>query len=287
MAYGQSKHAANRDGSAADKIFSKDSYQAYLKVGGRYATYVQTVAPECKSLAKAFEAGYPMQYIDSMIDRQLSPYTIAQARSALAKLYGVDGEQIHPRIPVRRSKDITRSRRPIQRDLQLQEQYPDLYQAVRTSGLRAYKELAKITPRDIHISADGKVTIEVKRGKGGRPRVVTCLPGSDQLWRRLKEETPENQLLFPDIPHNSSLHQCRAEYCTQLYNQLAKPIDGLRGERIHVTDSRTGRTYEYPAIYRTKDGREYDREALIACSIQLGHGVTRSELVVNHYLRTS
>jgi len=286
IAYGDSKHTANREGSAPDKIFSSSTYKTYLKVCNQYAEYVreQDTQKQCHSLAKAYDSGYATQYIDSLIDRHLSPFTIAQARSALAKLYGVEGTEIHDNIPRRRSKDITRSRSPIERDLRLQERYPDLYNAARSSGLRAYKELNRITPNDVCIHNDGSITITVNRGKGGRPRTVTVL-GHENLWQRLKENTPANTPIFPDIPHNSSLHACRAEFATSLYQQIARPASELEGQRIHITDDRTGKQYNFPAIYKTKDGRMYDREALIQVSLQLGHGVSRAYCVVTSYIR--
>jgi len=286
IAYGDSKHTANRDGSASDKIFSFSTYKSYLKACNQYAEYIKEhdVQKQCHSLSKAYDAGYATQYIDSLIDRHLSPFTIAQARSALAKLYGVEGAEIHDNIPRRRAKDITRSRRPIERDLRLQERHPDLYNAARSSGLRAYKELNRITPDDIRIHDSGSVTVTVDRGKGGRPRTVTVL-GHEDLWKRLKENTPADTPIFPDIPHNSSLHACRAEFGTKLYRKMARPISELEGQRIHIADDRTGRQYNFPAVYRTKDGRMYDREALIHVSVQLGHGVSRANTVVTSYIR--
>lgn len=283
IAYGESKRQAKRDGTSACKIFSKSSFQTYIKVGTRFANYVETKDPNCHSIKSAYDRGYAHDYIDSMITRKLSPYSIAQARSALAKLYGVDGTEIHDRIPRRVSKDIIRSRRPIERDIRLQERYPDLYNAVRSSGLRAYKELAHITPKDIHIYAD-KITIDIVRGKGGRSRTVTVL-GQEDLWKRLKEKTPLDKPIFPHIPHNSSLHACRAEFATALYLQIARPIEDIRQERIRVKDERTGRTYDFPAIYRRKDGIELDRAALIRCSEALGHGVSRAYTVATSYIR--
>lgn len=286
IAYGDSRHIANRDGSAPDKIFSSSTYKTYLKVCNQYAEYVreQDTQRQCHSLSKAYDAGYPTRYIDSLIDRHLSPFTIAQARSALAKLYGVEGTLIHDNIPRRRAKDITRSRTPVERDLRLQERYPDLYNAARSCGLRAYKELNRITPNDVCIHANGSITVSVGSGKGGRPRTVNVL-GHEDLWQRLKENTPANAPIFPDIPHNSSLHACRSEFATNLYQQIARPISALEGQRIHITDDRTGRQYNFPAIYRTKDGRMYDREALILVSVQLGHGVSRASCVVVSYMR--
>lgn len=286
IAYGDSKHIANRDGSAPDKIFSSSTYKSYLKVCTQYAEYVKTqdTQKQCHSLSKAYDAGFATQYIDNLIDRHLSPFTVAQARSALAKLYGVQGTEIHDNIPRRRSKDITRSRRPIERDLRLQERYPDLYNAARSSGLRAYKELNRITPDDICIHANGSITVSVGSGKGGRPRTVTML-GHEDLWKRLKDTTPANTPIFPDIPHNSSLHACRAEFATNLYLKVARPISELEGHRIHVIDDRTGKQYDFPAVYKTKDGRMYDRNSLIFVSKALGHGITRSNTVVVSYMR--
>lgn len=284
IAYGVSKHKANRDGTASDKIFSSSSFKSYLKVGNRYAAYVKEIAPDCRSLKAAYDAGYAHDYIDNMIERKLSPFTIAQARSTLAKLHGVDGDMIHGNIPRRVSKNITRSRRPIERDLRLQERYPDLYDAARSCGLRAYKELSCVTPNDIHIAEDGSVRITGVRGKGGRLRDVDVL-GHEDLWKRLKESFPASSPIFSDIPHNSSLHACRAEYATALYQKIARPISELEGHRIRVADKRTGRTYDYPAVYRTKDGRALDRQALIDVSLQLGHGVSRAYCVATSYVR--
>ena len=283
IAYGESKRQAKRDGTSNDKIFSKSSFQTYLKTGKHFANYVQAKDPNCHSLKSAYDRGYAHDYIDDMITRKLSPYSIAQARSALAKLYGVDGASIHDHIPRRVSKDIIRSRRPIERDIRLQERYPDLYNAVRSSGLRAYKELAYITPKDIHIHAD-KITVDVVSGKGGRSRTVTVL-GQEDLWKRLKEKTPLDKPIFSHIPHNSSLHACRAEFATALYLQIARPIEDIKDERIKVSDERTGRAYDFPAVYRRRDGVELDRAALVQCSLQLGHGVSRAYTVATSYIR--
>ena len=284
VSYGQSKHTGNRDGSANQKIYSSSTFKTYQKVGNRYISFIKNADPSCHSLQSAYDRGLARMFVEEMIEQQKSPYTIAQARSALAKIHNKTGIEICPSIPVRHSKDIFRSREVVARDLRMQETLKDLYSCARNCGLRR-RELENLRAKDIIVRPDDTISIYVRNGKGGRLRTVDCLPGCEQLWKQLKEKTLSDQHVFPES-RNTSLHRCRAEYARAMYDKLKQPLDDLRGKRIHVTDPKAGRSYHFPAIYKTKDGREYDREALIQTSAQLGHGCTRSDTIVNHYLWT-
>lgn len=284
VSYGQSKHIGNRDGSAEHKIYSSSTFQIYQKVGIRYIEYIMENEPDCRSLQSAYDKGYARQYIENLMEQGKSPFTIAQARSALAKIHNKSGLEICPTIPMRHAREITRSRKPVERDLKMQESHRDLYTCARNCGLRR-RELENLRARDIIIKPDNTVCIHVRNGKGGKQREVTCLSGCEDIWKRLKENTAPNARVFAPT-RNTSLHRCRAEFARCMYDQIKQPIEDIRGKRIQVSDEQRGRSYVFPAVYKTKDGREFDRQALIAVSIQLGHGITRADTIVNHYLWT-
>jgi len=284
VSYGQSKHIGNRDGSVEQKIYSSSTFQIYQKVGTRYIAYITEHDAGCRSLQSAYDKGYARKYIEDLIEQGKSPFTIAQARSALAKIHNRSGLEICPTIPVRHAREITRSRKPVERDLKMQESHRDLYTCARNCGLRR-RELENLRAQDIVIKPDNTVCIHVRNGKGGKQREVTCLAGCEDIWKRLKENTAQNARVFAST-RNTSLHRCRAEFARCMYDQIKQPLEDIRGQRIQVSDQQRGRSYVFPAVYKTKDGKEFDRQALIAVSMQLGHGISRSDLVVNHYLWT-
>ena len=110
--YGTRKRILEKTGNwqQSPYIHSKVTLKSYLRICICYAIWVGENFPHVRSITYAYKAGCAHEYIQMCIDTGMSPYTIAQYRSALAKLYGVPGPMIHDNIPPRLSENVTKNR---------------------------------------------------------------------------------------------------------------------------------------------------------------------------------
>lgn len=273
-AFGQSKHEAKRSGTAVSSVFSFSTFKTYKQQSYYFADYVREYHPDAKTLTDARQ--YVGEWLQSQIARNLSPYTLRTAASAMAKIYGCKTSDFGVVLPARSRANITRSRGRVKRDKGFSEaQNADLCAFLRSTGLRR----AEITAcrgswlRVIEDPESGSRQVfidltQTKATKGGRPRIVPVL-GDVDVVVRLCMEAGEGKVFPGGINSHCDVHSYRAEYCVRAYNSKARDVKTLeRSERYHCR----GRS----AVY--------DRAALKYASQCLGH--ERLEIVPGHYLHT-
>lgn len=294
-AYGQSRHEAKRDGSDKEKIFSKQTMKNYKQFGKQFAKFVYEQAPTCRHIKQAKK--YIDPFIQSLIDKNYSPYTIKSYKASLSKIYG--GDYCTVQTPARERKNITKNRENKWKGHFSELKNRDLVEFAKATGLRR-SEIEALTYGDLTAMnigdsfADilqsekayskgypsGKIqpsdtvpAIKVQQGKGGKSRVAPILNSDiyDRLLNQLKENPKlKNEKIFGTVPKYAPIHQYRQEYACELYKTF---------ERESIPPFKDG---EYYHCRKDKAGVSYDRRAMKMVSRCMGHN--RVNVIAEHYL---
>lgn len=274
-AFGESKYQAKQDGISKDHIYSYNTLKTYMKHCNYFAQWCrgnESITVDLGHKARTLEEcrPYVSKWIQSRIEDGLSPYTIKTEVSALCKLYGRSAQDLGiDQIPKRHRQDITRSRRDVVRDKHFSEDKNKAFVVFcRNTGLRR-REVAELRYKDIMIDEYG-MDIYVRNGKGGKQRIVPVLDPEIVLALR-----PDLTIGDPDarvwdkVPSNADIHGYRADYATELYSRLSRPLDRLsRGDKYYCRGDLKGMVY--------------DRRAMLQVSQALGHN--RINVIASHYL---
>ena len=183
LAIGLSKHAAKRNGTHTQYIYSWETYRSYLKHCCYFVRWVKeqpidvTLGHKPRTLAECRR--FAERWIQDGIDRGLSAYTIKLQVSALAKLYGCTSKEFDIVTPPRKRDKITRSRGAVDMDKHFSvSANKDLVTFCQCTGLRR-AELMQIRGTDL-VEYDGHLCLDIHRGtKGGRLR-ISRLVGSEE-----------------------------------------------------------------------------------------------------------
>lgn len=254
-AYGQSKHAdkqKNGGKPALDKIYSYKTMKNYLDSAGRFAQWAREQG--CRDLEDA--RAYTGPYLQQRMDEGKSAWTVRAEAAALGKLYQVPTTALGVELPGRHREDVTQHRTQSWRGHFSEARHSDLVELCRATGLRR-SEVAQLRPDDIQRRSDGRVTVSVSRGKGGKARTLEAL--TDAPWR-LAEAAREQgrEFVVEHIPKYAPIHEYRAEFAREMYAQIAKEPEQLPPEQRYC--ARIDRA-----------GQWYDRDALKEVSEALGH----------------
>lgn len=267
---GTSKRAARAKGGTADKVYSTVTLKGYVK--------------QCKTFAKWERERHPEGYRDlSVAEGHVAEYLSGignngsrmAAAAALAKAFGRDGgTSWGVDLGSRPLAQITRGRTPTARATAWAANHAEVAEACRCLGPRAGKEATAIRGADVHVHADGSVTVHIV-GKGGlvREAPVWSAPGNtagrDWIVARAREVGPGGHIFggVPGMSH-ANLHSMRADYAARMFAQYA------------ASDRATGQMY----TPRDGSGTTWDKGALNAVSECLGHGDKRFSTVYHNYL---
>lgn len=298
IAFGESKHkdktAQNLSfGESTYKIYSYSTYNTYLKECTAYARWLA----EEKDIKKTDNIDkteqYAKEYLQSRIDGGVSVYTAKLERAALGMLYN---KQIDFEMPVRDSKNITRSRLEVENDKHYSQdgKYKDVFTLGRAIGGRR-SDLSKLTV-DSFIEKDGHLYVTFEKSKGGRDRLTYVREEYRQEIQDIIQRTKEagKTKLLDKIPQRIDVHSLRREYCKGLYNEI-KDNKELRDDILKNYPARheyktqkdkDGNSYtkeitrEY---YKDREGNVYNRDDIYVCSQCLGHN--RLDVSITHYLK--
>ena len=320
LAIGESKHAAKLIGTHTHYIYSWDTYRSYLKHCCYFVKWCKeqpidiTLGHKPRTLAEC--RGFAERWIRHEIDRGMSAYTIKLQVSALAKLYGCTSKEFDIVTPPRKRNKITRSRGAVEMDKHFSlSANKDLITFCKCTGLRR-AELMQIRGTDL-IVHEGQLCLDVRRGtKGGRLRISPVCGSEEELAvvKKLCEEAG-NIKIFPKPSKNADIHSYRAAYAKRIYERSKREYSEFKKERLivyknTVVDSYTTKNgrrdpRRHPHLYieqngvkrmlpgyrdvsgafycrSDKKGTVYDRKALFAASLALGH--RRESIVAEHYL---
>ena len=265
-AFGSSKHKAKQNGTAASSVFSFSTFKTYKQQSYYFAEWCKEMHPEAKTLAAARQ--YVGEWLQLQIARDLSPYTVRTAASAMAKIYGCTTADFGVKMPARSRENITRSRGRAKRDSGFNEaQNAELCEFLRSTGLRRACATAlrgswlRITEEGVFIDLT-----HTKATKGGRPRLVP-VHGDVDLVVRLCTEAGEGKVFPGGINSHCDVHSYRAEYCARAYLSKARDVKTLKRSELY---------------HCRKASAVYDREALRYASACLGHN--RIEIAPGNYM---
>ena len=241
-----------------NKIFSYSSYKTYVKQSTLFCNYIQEKHPSIRNLNGA------KRYIAEYINTFDSAWTQATKLAALAKVYGVTSTDLMV-LPKRKREDIYKNRFATTREETIS--YGNNKETIDFclhTGLRRF-ELEHIKGRD-YFEDNNNSYIKVK-GKGGKIRDVII---TDPAIIQLLKSTPKDCLVFGKVNSHLPIHKYRAQYATNLYKSLARPIEQVpMNERYYCRLDRAGDVF--------------DKKAMAVVSKNLGHN--RLSVIAGHYLR--
>lgn len=314
QAFGESKTAAKRDGTMANKIFSYSTYKTYWKQIKQYLKWLQKAHPECTTLKSAKR--YVNEWLQTQVDAGLSSWSINLKNSALCKLFEIRvGDLTRFQCPPRRREDIKRSRSDTVRDKHFSvTNNAELITFAQGTGARRNvlerlegrdlwtreqmeQEVATLELRDdlsdkerkhlvvikdaLAIFPDDNYFVHHRRDKGGRFRMAPIIgPGKEKIIERFRN-TPPNERVWWHVPGAMDVHHCRAQYCVSMYKKYARPLDKLAYDRVNRG---SGRKFQSEIYHCRRDeaGKKLDKVAMAKCSHALGH--SRLDVIAENYL---
>jgi len=269
---GEPKHIAKKQGRAFEGIYSWGTYKNYLTKSCAFVKWAK-VEYGVRTLADA--RVYVDTYLQKYIDEEYSPYTQKAIASALAKLYGCSTTDFIP-TQVRHRRNITRSRKcKISGKIKAkfsESRNQEFVDFCRATGLRK-REVEQLKSENLgYDESTGEYRLVGVKGKGGKIRECPILSNKegvvDMVINRMKN-TPTGQLVWSKIPTRTPIHSYRADYCTAVYEQHARPINEVpKSERYYCRGDLKGVVY--------------DRRAMAVASRALGHN--RVGVIAGHYL---
>ncbi len=260
--YGQSKHEAKKkEKRKPHGIFSLQTFKNYDRQLQLFATWAKERhnARELPELMK-----YADEYMEYRKSQGLSPYTLKLDKAAIQKCFEPERFKVTAELPSRLRKGITKNRTEI-KGFNM-EKHSDLVIFGENTGLRR-SEVKDLRYKDIDFKT---MEITVRKGKGGKRRVVTEIIDKDALRSILSPEghDPEEHV-FKSVPCRYPEHRFRRKYAQTLYERLARPISTLSQQDKYFCRA-------------DKKGTTYDREAMKVVSKQLGHN--RVDVISISYL---
>lgn len=254
-------------GDTRDKIYSEQTYKTYKKQFGYFIDWVAKTHPEAVTIEDCHK--YANEYLQSLVDRDISPYTIATVKASMAKIFGVSSSSFM-KTPERTRSGIKRSRHDVASDRHISEATESrLAHFTSATGLRR-SEMLKITSDDLFFE-NGKAYLNVTRGtKGGKSRVVEIMGVSEDDTKNIVEFIQSKKgRLFPKLHSNYDNHRYRGAYAMRLYMHYArKEKDIPRADRYVMRKDRAGETY--------------DKRAMAIVTKNLGHN--RIDVIAQSYL---
>lgn len=243
------------------KIYTWSTFQNYQKHACYFVKW-------CKEQYGCRELSECRQYVNEWLSQrsELSAYTQKLEACALAKIFDCTTEDF-AKTEIRHRSNITRSRNEAKRDKNFSEtKNKEFIEFCKATGLRK-KELKCLRGTQL-IFKNGNYYIAVTSGaKGGRYRESPIISNVESIVKRMKEAGDGK--VWSSVP-DMDVHSYKSDYCTQIYNALARPIEKIPvKERYHCR--------------RDLKGICYDKRAMLIASRCLGHN--RINIIAEHYLR--
>nr|CRY97067.1 hypothetical protein [uncultured prokaryote] len=280
LSIGESKHFDKQFGDTSNKIYSWGTYRSYHDAVNHFCDYLK----ENHSDVKNFEDGkqYINEYLQSRMDKGLSPYTVKLDANALGKVYEMSTKDM-VQTNSRYRENITRSREEVTRDRHFSvEKNKELVNFCQCTGLRR-SELETLKPNQLIYNHDlSRYELSIK-GKGGRERIAPIIGSQEQVKMVVEriERTPDDEKVWGKVHSACDVHSYRSEYATRYYESIARPIDELRA--IKNTEGTYKVSSEIYACRKDLKGVYYDKKAMLEVSQALGHN--RISVIAEHYLR--
>ena len=267
LAIGESHHKAKKESidGKSDKIHSWSTYNNYVKHATAFGMWVK---PRFDIKDIKDMRPYVGMYLNFRVGDGVSAWTVALDAAALAKLYGCKSTDFGVKLPKRERANVKRSRGEVKGFKE--KKYKDVVDFCKGSGVRIH-ELKALTKEDIYYK-DKALYVHVKQGKGGKEREVPVREGYEKaVLNAAGKCNDEKEKIFKEkeIPVRFPCHKYRAEYAKAQYESIARDISAIPQKEKYI-------------CRKDKAGQEYDKVALHAVSVMLGHN--RECVVVDSYL---
>lgn len=213
--------------AAKDLIFSQSTYENYKRWCKNYCKFIKEKYGISR-MAIEDSKQYISEYIEYMIEKEYSPYTIHLALSAVCK---VTGEYLIDYPHPRRNTKIVRSSNEKEVAHDKYNKHNPVYEADKILGLRR-GALGRLCAKDIRLIKDEKgnpIRCEVViKSKGGRLNIQCFYPEYEDEFAfvlSLKEgKKPEDKIFDKSTFGDLDIHSARAFRAQTVYNRVVLEI---------------------------------------------------------------
>lgn len=256
-------------GATKNRIYSTSTYEGYKRQCKRFSKWLKKEYPEIKHLNKV-KIEHVNEYLQSMIEEDLSASSISTSKAAIAKVLHVSSEEFI-KTPERYRKDIKRSRNTVKRDKNISEETERKFAKLTSAIGGRRREMEALKGTDLAFNKHGEPFVYIKNGKGGKKRYAMIIGETP-------EETEEIVQIFKQagklkicskLPSAFDNHFYRGIYAKRIYNRFAKPEEKLPDKRKYI-------------MRKDRAGEVLDRRAMKITSRCLGHN--RIDIIARHYL---
>lgn len=248
------------------KIYVHTTLETYLQGWNRFCDFLEEMGVKTRELDEL--APYVQLFIDWMVERSYSAYTVHTWAAATCKVFGLTLDNYT--LPKRQRKDIIRSRLPVKSDAHFAPyKHQELIIFCRCVGPRNHKELQRIRGCDLRELEDGSYAIHIK-GKGGKVRNAPVFgsPAEVEMVVAMMHKAGD-KLVFPHVHSAADIHSYRAEYACRIYTAHARPLDEIPRDERYI-------------CRKDMAGTVYDKAAMLITSKALGH--SRLDVIAQNYL---
>lgn len=259
-------------------IYSTNTFKNYLQVGGRFLEYLDKEGLKARTISQAVNK-YGTQYLRDMESRELSPYSVLQAKSFMGKVLGREID-----YTITKDKEPTKGRSESLRGQTFKEDLNrDLVSLAKGTGARR-GDLESLKVEDFVKRGDICIGVDFKGSKGGRDRYTPILPEYQKEISRLvaDRELLGKEKIFDKVNSHANIHAYRREYCKSLYLKCVNDKN-YRDKLVKDYESRGKEMTVTKEEYKTRDGQVFDRQSLSIASQALGHN--RLDVIPKSYFK--
>lgn len=256
-------------GATKNKIYSTNTYEGYKRQCRRFSKWLKKEHPEVKHLNQV-KIEHVNEYLQTMIEENLSASSISTAKAAIAKVLHVSSEEFI-KTPERYRKDIKRSRNIVKRDKNLSKETEKKFAKLTSAIGGRRREMEALKGTDLKFNKHGVPFVYIKNGKGGKKRYA-------MIVGETREETEEIIEIFKQagklnicskLPTAFDNHFYRGAYAKRVYNKFARPEEKIPDKQKYI-------------MRKDRAGQILDRRAMKITSRCLGHN--RIDIIARHYL---
>lgn len=265
--FGRKRSFDKFNGNVDNKIYSKSTFETYKKQYRYFCDYLKENKPEVKTIDQA-QASVD-DYLNYLMMKDRSAYSISTAKAALSKVFGVPATQFIA-TPSRTRASIVRSRYEVARDKDFSKKTEQKYARFTSAlGLRR-SEMENLESSDLFFK-DGKAFLSVTRGtKGGRPRVAEIVGVTEEETKDIVRYIQSKKgRVFPKLPSHYDNHRYRAVYARRIYDRHARKEKDIPRKEKYV-------------MRKDRAGEVFDKVAMKIASQYLGHN--RINVIAQSYL---
>lgn len=256
--FGESRYEAKQAHVAYKYIYSFNTLKTYIKQLNYMVDWAKANGIKINSIDDMMFHGD--EWLQWSLEQGNSAWTVATKRAALCKLGQVPYSFFETKIPPKRRQDIKRSR-DMSKSLKHFSESKNYEQVTfcRCTGLRL-NELKNIRGSDLYFDEFGSPWLSVTKGtKGGRKRNTKLYGSTEELELCISLcLKAKDGKVFNHVKENANTHGYRAQYCQRVYDAEKRDLSTLsHSEKVFCR--------------KDKKGVVYDKQALLICSIMLGH----------------